>query len=384
MNNSLNVLLELVKGELFNYDVNLKIEDEFSFYKLTKENGLIGLIFNKLNKENISNKLFKSLEKDFFSYLKLDHLQIKLINELKELFNLNCIKHLFLKGSHLKSLYKESYQRGMGDIDILIEEKSLNDVNKLLLHNNFTLTSKSISHYVYKSSNNLNLEIHPFLYTNNKKYQEFLKEPFNYAYLNKDYNYLFNPNYELVYLIYHLDKHLRSGGIGLRSILDVGIFMKAYHNKLNEKELIKLINQAEMLEFFKVIVYLNEYLFNLKSNLKLMESFKLEERVLNNLINHLITSGIHGVGSEHNEFSARVAGKGKFRFLLRRLFPPYKEMIGFYPVLKKHPYLLGIFYIVRVFKVTVLRGKTNYKKLKKTTSVTNKKDIEELFKEIGL
>jgi len=382
--NELTNVLNYTKSTLNKTEYKGTIKDEKEFYFLVRENGLTGMLFESINKDNISSKLYNNLRRDFFEYINSDNKHLLWINKLKEIFNKNEIKHIFLKGSNLKHMYPKTYMRAMGDIDVLILEKDLNKVNTLFKSLNIKLTSKSISHHVYETLDNVNLEIHPRLYTDINKYNEFLKDPFKYSSKENELTYKFNTSYELTYLIFHLEKHIKAGGIGLRSVLDIGIFIK--NNSFDEELLEHFIKLNDMESFFKSIVYLNYYLFDLKVNLNIMKDFKMDNKLLNDLTKHITIAGIHGTGRDHNPFESRVISDSdsKFKFLMKRLFPSYKEMTGFYPILKKLPILLPVMYIIRFISVVFINFKTNLRKLIKTNKIKDTDKTKDIFKKIGL
>ena len=49
---------------------------------------------------------------------------------MNDSFNQNKFAHIFLKGTHLKEVYQESYFRPMGDIDVLIKKKTVKLLGK--------------------------------------------------------------------------------------------------------------------------------------------------------------------------------------------------------------------------------------------------------------
>lgn len=155
----LNHVNKVLNTSLDKENINYSIFDEKEFYVKTLENGLIGLVFPNIIENNISTKLYKSLELDFYSYLNKDILQRSLILKLKETLNTNEIRFILLKGSHLKNIYPESYMRGMGDIDILIDKDNQTKVKNIFKELNINLISVSSSHDVYKSNNGLYIEI---------------------------------------------------------------------------------------------------------------------------------------------------------------------------------------------------------------------------------
>lgn len=388
MDNTLKLVIKHINLALNNEKSTLKIPDEKAFYILVKENGLSGLVYHAITEENISKNLYNYLLKDFLAYVKSDSLQLELIDKLKTLFTNNNIQYIFLKGSHLKHLYPETYMRAMGDIDILVKKDQMQQIHQLLKQNNIKLTSRSPQHDVFLTENNLNIEIHPG-FTD-------LKNPGFEPLLNNVWNYVNNSNkldatYELMYLNYHLAKHFYTGGVGIRSILDIGIYLKHYLNNINEELLVKLASETNSLLFVKTIIKLNEELFNIESNFLFMKDFIIDENTLNKVITYITKSGIHGWGSDFNSFSARVVKEekgnkklGKLRLILSRAFPKYKEMKEIYPVLKKAPVLLPILWIIRLFKLVFIRGKTNLKKIKEIKEVDNTDETKEVLNSIGL
>ena len=105
MNELIN-MLNYTKSTLNITEYKGTIKDEKEFYFLVRENGLTGMLFESINKDNISSKLYNNLRRDFFEYVNSDNKHLLWINKLKEIFNKNEIKHIFLKGSNLKHLAK--------------------------------------------------------------------------------------------------------------------------------------------------------------------------------------------------------------------------------------------------------------------------------------
>ncbi|HCB66800.1 MAG TPA: hypothetical protein DEP70_04475, partial [Acholeplasmataceae bacterium] len=95
------------------------ISNDKEFYFKTVENGLSGLVFSALNKDQITKQLFEHLQKDTMLYILKDTLQLEAIENINKMLTEAEVKHLFLKGSRLKKIYPETYMRAMGDIDLL-------------------------------------------------------------------------------------------------------------------------------------------------------------------------------------------------------------------------------------------------------------------------
>lgn len=89
-----------------------------------------------------ARKLLDKLPEDLLSYLELittenrkrNSIIFKQISSISELFNLNQIDHVFLKGSALlaSGCYEDNAERMLGDIDILVAPKHLKKAYRLL------------------------------------------------------------------------------------------------------------------------------------------------------------------------------------------------------------------------------------------------------------
>ncbi|MCK9493138.1 MAG: hypothetical protein M0Q00_02085, partial [Acholeplasmataceae bacterium] len=111
----------------------------------------------------------------------------------------------------------------------------------------------------------------------------------------------------------------------------------------------------------------------------------LNEQAYTNLLNYLITSGIHGKGVDFNAMAPRTVHESKVKVLLRVLLPNWDNMKMMYPWLKYIPILLPIAYLLRWFKLVFLRTKNSFRKLSKLSkSKQDKEELKKLFNELGL
>lgn len=384
---NIEIVLKYVKASIANEVIAEPVSNSVDFYRIVFENGLVGLVYGAMKSNVLQENVFKRMEKDFFGYLKKDRDQMAIISEVTTRFVDNDIHYLLLKGSHLKKLYRESYQRGMGDFDVLVLKTDYEKAQKVLKQG-YELMSVSLGHTVFLK-NNVMVEVHPLIETRgNSKFDPLLKDIDKYL-IKDNLQMQFKPEFELLYLIYHLEKHLKSGGIGLRSVLDIGIFLKAYEQNIDNELLNSLVDKLQVKTFVQTMIALNDYLFAIKSNLELMSNYEMDLKLMNDLTNHIVKVGVHGTGSNFNEFSVRVISegkKGRIRFLMSRLFPSVKEMKGFYPVLNKVIILIPFCYIARFFKIVIFRGRSNWRKLKQTkkVDVANEQEIIDLFTKIEI
>lgn len=393
INQIVRELLDIVNAVINKQKYDQKIKEPGKLYKIAKENGLSGMIYEALTPSIIDSEYYNKFQRDFYQYTFKDELQNQTIIQINSLFNDENIDHIFLKGAYLKSIYPSSYMRSMGDIDILIKETDINKVNQILINNDFKITAKTENHINYRNQNNLLIEIHPKLssvFPNNTTFDNVWD---NVVLVDKN-RYEIKHEYHLVYLLNHAAKHIYSSGIGLRTILDIGLFIKVNEENFDVQLLNELINNANLNIFFKnILVLINEY-FKINSLNSFISDFKISDDFISEVTEYFVKAGVHGTGRDFNPSVAgmsRVAiekegvKKGKIIYILKTLFPGLSKMRPSYPFLKKFPFLLPAAWIHRLFKLLFNKTKESFLKLKRLK--VNDKEIKktsDLFKKLGL
>lgn len=391
MEKNLKVLSQIATLGLKKQVYMEKIEDEKGFYFLALENGLIGAIYHALQKELMSETLHNRLTKDYFAYLASDVKYQQAIKKLNQILNENKIDHIFLKGSVLKNLYPESYMRAMGDIDLLVREQDVKKVHHVFKENDILLSQRSDAHDLFIMYQEITVEIHPRIYKAfNPKYELLLNKPWDYAVQKELFEFQFKPEYDIIYLLYHLAKHLDSSGIGLRSVLDISIYVKAYEKKMDMTLLKKMLDDTGLNELFTHMLKINEIFFGYKMKHEFYVSPLLSDERYEEILNYIARSGIHGKGKDFNPFEARITSnhmknRSFFLLLISLIFPRYKTMKGMYPVLEKGWILLPVAWIYRWFHLVFRKGKDTFKKVKQLkVKKTDLEKTKKIFKDLGL
>ena len=391
MKETIQELFRAVKCSLKQEKYIEPITNEKAFYIMSLENGLSGIIYSAIDKYRVSELFHKRLERNFYDYVSRDIKQVEAINYIDQILNEKKIKHIFLKGSRLKFIYPESYMRAMGDIDILVHEDQMKEVHELFKSKDIICISRSKQHDVFEMVNKLVIEIHPFLYKDfNPKYKELLSDVWKYTKHMSDSRYEFTHEFEIIYLLYHLAKHLDSSGIGLRSVLDIGIYLSRFEASMDEKLLIQYIESADMKKFYQSMVTINKECFGLVFQMDINNQYVMDQDTLDEVVEYLAISGVHGIGRDFNVFQSRLASeeiknRSKFRFIISLIFPDYESMCGMYPYIRKAKILIVFGWVSRWFKLLFLKTKSSFRKLKSLK--VKKEDLEkskEIFSKLGL
>ena len=359
-----------------------------AFYNMTMENGLSGLIFSVLENDKTDPELYRRLNRNHYDYIARDIKQLEAIKTIDTWLNEAHIDHLFMKGSILKTYYPETYMRAMGDIDILIRSSSLLDVHALFKKHDVVCTSKSKQHDVFEMPNKIVIEVHPSLYKPFNEHYELIEHVWDHTHIEEDHRYRMNPEFELIYLLYHLAKHIESGGIGLRSVLDIGFYLIKMEDRLDKEILNSMLDKTKLTQFFNVIGYVLDKTFHMNTSIQTITA--LNDETYEGFIDYLITSGIHGIGSQNNIMTPRMVTykrkkKSKFRLFIDIMFPNMETMIGMYPWLNKAKILLPTAWIFRWIKIMIKRPKQSLKKVKQLQLSSKEiEDKQRLFEKIGL
>ncbi len=391
MDKTIQTLLDILKITLLDKQVDFTIEDPKKLYMMAKENGLSGTIYKAVEDKVSDTAVLTRFKRDFLKYVADDEKKLDMRIKLTKLLNDNSIDHIYLKGSHLKQMYQKSYMRSMGDIDVLIKIDDLIKTREILDDFGFKSISKGIVHDCLFYGD-IEVEIHHCLH-DEEEYLNFdiLNDVWNQSVIKELHEYTMEPEFELLFLLFHLKKHFRSGGVGLRSIIDIAIFLQNKSKEINKGLFQEMLVKTDMEKFFKNIVLLNDRCLGLD----LHESFSIEDdletEIYDDFTEFIMKSGIHGLGTGMNMMDRRFAvnemeNKSRINSFFKLVFPPLRTMRIIYPKMMKCKILLPIAWVRRWFTVLFKRTKkiSVYSKLLKATNTEEIGKISEMMKKMGI
>ncbi|MCI7622419.1 MAG: nucleotidyltransferase family protein [Bacilli bacterium] len=340
MDKIIEIIASYLKDESKTYVVSL------NEYKLLDFHSLGHMIYPYLDKENSPKEVVELSKKAYFKAYKLDQVQHKAFLDLINVCEEKGYDCLPLKGTVMKSLYRDSFIRSMGDMDILFKEKDINEVVDLLISKGFE-SEGECEHHIGVFKGPILFEIHRKVVPYIESYDvDIINDTFSKAKLKEGYNHIYEMTKEdyFIFHIIHLNKHLKAGGTGFRSFLDIYIYLDKYQN-LDMEYINSELSKVDLACPLDLIIRFSKDLFDLK---------KLDEEE-KELYNTVLTSGVYGTleGAAKNEI--KRSGGSKFKASLRKIFPPSKHMKSAFPILQKHGYLLPFFYIYRILRALFTR-----------------------------
>ena len=343
------------KSTINNFDVDslklLKLADDHSVSILTFEE--TSSFDKKIPEESIYDWLYLTSRKmakneDVFSA------HIKLTKLLEE-NNIDCFVFKGLTSAYYYSKYE---LRELGDIDFFVRKEEIEEVNKILIENEFRLISKKDSkHWTYKLGD-VEIEMHFGFWVDsdndctrflNNKLSSTLCSPKRYSF--DDYMF-FGPDCisHALILIMHIINHLQNGGIGLRHLFDFAAFLNSDDFANNLDDILSCFKKGGIYKFAVIIAAIcNKYLST--PDFDFIKDY--DEELVKLLFLDFVKSGNFGKASREVYY-----GSNLFTINKRDKSNIFKSVIGFcyqaWPVCKKHkillviaPFFIGIRYFFR-------------------------------------
>ena len=277
------------------------------------------------------------------------------------------IWYMPLKGAILKDLYPRFGMREMADNDILVDASRAKDVRKIMLELGFEVEQTGKGHHdEYRKPPVSNFEIHRMLFSalDNAALENYYADVDKRLIPDKEGSCgrHFSTEDFYLYLVAHEYKHYYKGGTGLRSLLDIYVFLRKYRNALDMDYV------AAEAEKMGTAGYEKQ---NRNLALRLFSGEELTGAE-QEMFAYYASSGAYGFYTNKviNQVKSFGGGlRGKLRFFWSRLFMPMEKIRYSYPVVYRYKILLPFLYIYRIIKgLTFRRGTTlaDLKALKKT------------------
>ena len=356
--------LYLNKKEDPNFNIN---KNELSFFiKLSKHHSLMAFLYQAINnvKANVPSEALNELEQYYLANLRKSVLFDKERNELFASLKEKQIEYLPLKGIIIKNYYLDPYTREFADNDILFDDKGSALIRDYFKSRQYTVELyKKSNHDVYIKKPFFNFEMHRALFfpnEDNAKNVEYFKDYLNNSPKKDEYeHYLTNENF-YIYFLAHSYKHYHVSGCGIRTLIDIYLYLK--NNDLDFDYINKELTKLDLLDFSNDIKSLS---------FKLFDDQELNDEEIEMLL-FISSSGTYGT-LEHS-VSKGVKEKGKFGYMMKRIFPPYSFYKSAYPWAYYSFILIPIAWLCRFFRILFKNPKKATSELKMIKNHKDDKD----------
>ncbi len=265
-----------------------------------------------------------------------------------------------IKGIVMKDYYPEGVMRSMADIDILYRHGKRSAIHKTMLADNYEVKSHNSVNYqdTYEKDGHISVELHRSLLSKNDKLYFYFEQVWKRAKHTDDGIYKMTPEDEYLYLIAHQAKHFFESGLGVRPIVDIYLYKRAYADTLDMKYVRKILRRAKLVNFENRLSALADKWFSGINS----------EFINDDIEEFFLACEPHGSSSNLRiNLTQKMLEEGvtlpgaKRKYVLSQFFPSYKTMCSEYKTLSKAPVLLPAFWAHRLFGVVFLE-KTSVKK----------------------
>lgn len=286
-------------------------------------------------------------------------------------FEDNKICYAPLKGVVIKECYPKTAMREMSDNDIFCDEERAEDIKAIMEGLGFACKSFGKTHHdVYVKPPQLNFEIHRSLFdrANDPDYYYYFIDIRNKMVKddNNEFSYHLSNEDQYIFLICHLFKHYKRKGTGLRSLLDIYVFLKEYGSRLDNIYMNAEIQKLELVEFESTI---RELAFKTFTGQPLSQEENAE-------LCYFIGSNTHGTNENYltRQLKNDDSSKAKRKYAFSRLFPPKDSLKNDHPFVYSHMGVYPFWIIYRPIKGVVKYPKKMFGEIKRLKNFKKKEN----------
>lgn len=345
-------------------------------YRLAVRNTVQGLFCKGLGAEleKFPADLQTKLQKSCQAAAVRDSAQQDLLAALRTQFAENKIDFMLLKGSHLKALYPAPELRFMVDTDVLVREHDLTRAKEILLMFGLDIEFDNGKDIVFVKKPFLTVELHRSLFQENYFMYPYFCTVWNRVQKINAHEFQMTDNDLYVYTLAHLAEHYTAAGSCFRPVMDLYLLEKQRTDALDFTYITAQFREIGIEKFAENIRTLAVCMFDgapKTERLTMMENF--------------VTLG-PPVQNAAAASTAAVTQKSKVFRMFSAAFPGLRHMSVKYPILKKLPFLLPVFWLIRLLQYTFTKNKTIIRKKEELKNADRKSAdvLAKIFKESGL
>lgn len=332
---------------------------------------------------SLPQNTLSELENCAFQCVAFNQRQLYEIENIYKAFDENKIEYMPLKGLILKSIYPKPELRQMSDADILIKPEQYGQIKPIMQSLGFVEAEESDHELAWNKKGRLYVELHKRLIpSHNKDYFDYYDDGWRLASRASGTRYDMSDEDCFIFLFTHYAKHFRNGGIGIRHITDLYVFL------LKKPDINKAYIESELDK-----LCLKEFYENTMKTVDVWFENAFDSEITDFITEMILTSGSYGthdnqiVSQKINSASESTSDTAiRTKELLSVIFPSYSTMIKKYGILKKCPILLPAMWIVRLVNAMLFKRKVigREKKNLKLLTADNISDYKEALKFVGL
>lgn len=251
-------------------------------------------------------------------------------------FNDVGIQYVPLKGRLIRNFWPGKGLREFSDIDILIRQEDLCRAGEIMQKLGYEADHIGGMHDVYKKPPIYNVELHVRLFASFIEFGHFFDQVWDRVVpANPDtFAYKMTPADFYLHFLLHFIKHSEHSGAGLRFFVDLFLIQRSHF--LTDEAVDQVHDIIKELNLWDVLTKLYQ----------ITEKLFVERTAISDDFREYIFSG-SAYGCSSWRIHNGLKEQGKFKYVVRRIFPPYAYVRNRYKVVQYVPILLPFAWVYR-------------------------------------
>ena len=318
----------------------------------------------------------------YYRGLMKNELQAMTLEQVFCAFEKAGIDYLPLKGVIMKPCYPRPELRPMGDADVLIRVEQYEKIVPIMEALGF-VPGEETDHELPWRKEELYLELHKRLIPSyNVDYHAYFGDGWQLGHKGEGFRYTMSDADAFIYQFAHFAKHYRDGGIGCRHVTDLWVYRRAKPD-MDEQYIRGELEKLQLLEFYENMCRLLAVWFEdapLDEKTEFISQFIFVSGNYGLLENRTMSEGIKTMKT------ARSTHWQRLKQIREAFFPGHAIIDKQYPVLKTHPWLLPVFWVIRIFDKALFQPETIKKRCRRLKVFTREKidAHQQALKYVGL
>ena len=351
------------------YEIPYENVDKQRLIELVKIHHLSALIYTVADEKVMDADLYNMLQKGYFFGISKYNSRNMVFLKMLQLFEVNRIDSVVVKGCFINRYYPEVEVRSMSDIDILIKVDSKSLAKKVLTDAGFEYVPEESEESVLVFNYcGVNIEVHSNLVSegcliNGYDFNEYFSNPFEHTVksdirlngIESEHAFYLEDTYNLVYMVYHIAKHFYQSGCGVRMLLDLPLFIKKAN--VNYERFVADVKKIRLYDF-------SVSLFAVCREWYAMDSVFPKKKCDENVLDFIINGGVYGfykrntTANKINHISNLDGKKPSYVLgIIKWAFPSPKLMRQYSGWYRKKPAIfLPLAYVERMIRNVKERG----------------------------
>ena len=264
------------------------------------------------------------------------------------------IDHIIMKGLVLRDLYPVPELRTFNDVDIVIRAADRQKCDALMMAMNFQRHTDWEPVYSYvrgKELYELHTEIMEIDVSDRADYKGYFRNMWDHTRQTGSHSFRFAPEFEFLYMLTHIAKHVHGSGAGIRMYLDAAVYIRHYGEKLDWNWIREQLKELKLEDFANTVMTAAEQWFDIPAPVNVKP---VAPDVMSAFLDYTMEAGVFG---HHNRNAAvtelKHAGQdsaSRLRHVLHEVFPKAESIQNRYTYLQDKPWLLPAAWVHRMVK----------------------------------